>query len=339
LNKRVLIIGLFSDTTKFPITQAGELAKLLKANGYEVLTTSRFRNKLIRLLDIILSIIVNKNKFDVAIVQFYSGNSLIWQHIACSLAKWLEKKLIITIHGGGVPRRIKIYPRRYLPLLKKADLITCPSEYIISELLQYGIFAKLIENSIPLESYPFVEKASIKPTLLWMRGLSPIYNPIMAVHVVKELKMSYPSIKLYIGGTDMGMKNEIESLIHSMALQENIEIVGFMDHAKKIEFAGKADIFISTSKIDNAPVCFTEMWAMGLPIISTNVGGIPFLIENNKTGILVEDGNAIEMATAVKKVIESSAFVQQIITNGRMHTQKYSEEKVAVKWDAALKNL
>jgi glycosyltransferase involved in cell wall biosynthesis len=190
-----------------------------------------------------------------------------------------------------------------------------------------------------LRSYPFIEKSNIKPQLLWMRGLAPIYNPAMAVRVAQELKMTYPDVKLYIGGTDMGLKNEIGHLINSLSLQENVELVGFMNHSKKTEYANKADIFISTSKIDNAPVCFTEMWAMGLPIVSTNVGGIPFLLENCKTGMLVNDDEALEMAAAVKRLIDSPTLAQEIITNGRKQAKRYSEEDVSIKWDTVLKGL
>jgi glycosyltransferase involved in cell wall biosynthesis len=253
--------------------------------------------------------------------------------------KWLEKRLVITVHGGGVPQRIKLYPGRYLPLLRSADLVTCPSEYIINELAQYRIFARLVENSIPLEQFSFIEKNVIRPVLLWMRGLGAIYNPAMAVHVVKELKKTYPAVKLYMGGNDMGLKLEIEELISSLALQDNIELVGFIDHKKKLEYAQRADIFISTNRVDNAPVSVTEMWALGLPVVSTNVGGMPFLIEDGKTGILVPDDDAIAMANSIKRLIQSENLANSISTNARKQVEKYSEEKVAAKWMAVLNRL
>lgn len=334
--QRVLIIGLFPNPNNNPITQAGELAGLLKDNGYKVLTVSKHRNKFIRIIDIILFILFNRTRFDVAIVQFYSGNSFIWQYVATRLVKLFSKKLVFTIHGGGVPARIKIYPNRYIPILKQADVITCPSGFIIHELQQLNIPAVLIENSIPFTKYPFIEKKTIQPVLLWMRSFSDIYNPEMAVKVVAELKRNYPDVKLYMGGPDMGSLEIIKEMIASLGLIENIEIVGFMNFEKKVHYANICDIYIGTNKIDNAPVTFIEMWAMGLPIVATRVGGIPYLVDDNETALLVNDNDHVGMAQGVIRLIESNEIAQRLIHNGRIKSARYSEDVVFEKWDKLL---
>jgi len=123
---RILIVGYISDGQVGVLTQATELANILRKDGYDVLTVSRYHNKLIRLFHIIYYILFNTNKFDIAVVQFYSGNSFIWQYISGFMIKSLRKKLIFTIHGGGVPDKLKTKGKRYLSLLQKADAITCP---------------------------------------------------------------------------------------------------------------------------------------------------------------------------------------------------------------------
>jgi glycosyltransferase involved in cell wall biosynthesis len=337
--QRVLIVGLFPDPNKNPITQAGELARILMAKGYTVYTVSKYRNKFIRIIDIILFITIHRQKFDTAIIQFYSGPSFIWQYIATKLVKFFSKKLVFTIHGGGVPARIKVHPGRYIPVLKQADAITCPSGFIIKELKQLDIPAVLIENSIPFTEYPFIEKKAIRPVLLWMRSFSDLYNPPMAVRVVAELKNTYPDVKLYMGGPDLGSLEMIEEMIVSLNLQQNIEIVGFMDFEKKVHYAKLCDIYIGTNKIDNAPVTFIEMWAMGLPIVTTNVGGIPYLANDNETALLVNDDDHVRMARRITELIESNSIATKLIANGRKSAERYSEDEVFKKWDYLLSNL
>lgn len=339
LKKRVLIVGLFRDPEKFPVTQGSELANLLQKKGYQVLTVSRFSNRFLRIADIATSIILNAGKFDVGIVQFYSGNSLIWQHIAASLIKRLNKKLVITIHGGGVPEGINRYPKRYLPVLQKADAITCPSAFIIDKLSKYHFPLHLIENTIPLSKYPVFNKTTLKPVLLWMRAFSAIYNPGMAVKTVLELKQTYPSVKLFMGGPDLGSQAQVEQMIRAYKLEDNIEIVGFMDFDKKRYYAGIADIYLSTNKVDNAPVTFVEMWAMGLPVVSTNIGGIPYMIKEGVNGLLVDDDDHKAMAQKVIQLISSPELATRLIEHGKAEAKHYDEARVFDKWHALLTGL
>ena len=65
-------------------------------------------------------------------------------------------------------------------------------------------------------------------------------------------------------------------------LNQKIEFVGYLRKIEWLELARDHDIFINTSTIDNMPVSILEMMALGLPIISTNVGGIPFILESRK---------------------------------------------------------
>jgi glycosyltransferase involved in cell wall biosynthesis len=337
--QRILIVGTFTSDKQAPVTQASELAKILKANGYKVLTVSKQKNKLLKLINIVTTILLNKNTFDVGIVQFYSGNSFIWQSIACRLIKSLGKKLVITIHGGGVPVAIKQQPNKYLSVLRKADTITCPSTFMINELEQYGIKPLLIENSIPVDDYPFQNKKQFSPSLLWMRAFSPIYNPAMAVEVVRELKKTHPEVKLYMGGPDLGELDKTKQLVKEYRLETNIEFPGFMDIEKKKEYTGKADIFISTNRVDNAPVTIVEMWALGLPVVTTNVGGLPYMVKDGENSLLVDDNDAIAMTEKIKNLVSSPALVQKLVQNGRSQVANHSEEIVYQKWDILLNNL
>lgn len=304
-----------------------------------VLAVSQITSRVERLTDIVMKMWLWRRQYDVAIVQFYSGNSFIWQYFACKIAKSLGKKLVITIHGGSVPERIKKYPQRYLPLMRKADVITCPSPYMIHRLAEYDIKPLLIENYTDLSQYPQLHKELITPRLLWMRAFSPIYNPLMAVRVVARLKQKFPDIKLYMAGKDMGQLKETKALAEKLNLLEHIEFVGFLDIAAKRKYAELADIYISTNKVDNAPVTFLEMWAMGLPIVSTNAGGIPYVVKAGETGLLVGDDNDEQMAERVTSLIQDQQLTAALIRQGREACKNYEEDAIAEKWIKLLNEL
>jgi glycosyltransferase involved in cell wall biosynthesis len=339
--KRVLIVGLFLDPQNGIPTQAYELANVLEKNGYTVLRVSKFRNKTLRLLHTILFILFNRSKYDVGIVQVYSGLSLVWELISSSLIKMSKKKVIMTIHGGGVPDRIRRKPKIHLDLFKKANAITCPSDFIINALREFNIDSVLIENSIRIQNYEFLNKKNIQPVIFWMRSLEYVYNPEMAVMVINELKntYNYRNVKLYIGGPDTGSKGLVLELIKKYDLKHNIELVGFVNMKGKIYFANQCDVYICTNRIDNAPVSFIEMMAFGLPIVTTNVGGILHLVTDNETALVVADEDYKAMAQRIDYLITHPDIAGKLTKNGRRFAQKFSEEAVFMKWDKLLDSI
>lgn len=341
--KRLLIVGLFLRKKNVTPAQGMELAKLLSKNGYDVITLSHIKNPVGRILHTLYFLIRHRKNFDVALVQVFSGRSFYWQLMAGLIIKSMNKKLVLTIHGGGVPEAMKKSPKAHMALFKRADLITCPSSFIISAIKIFGIAPILVENIIRLDKFPFHDKKAIRPSIFWMRALSPIYNPEMAVEVIRVLKheYKYENIKLYIAGTNMGSRKKIENLINNYNLSSNIEIVGFVTDDDKLKYAQMCDIYMCTNRIDNAPVSFLEMLSLGLPIVSTNVGGIPYIVKDGESALLVSSEDYKAMAKSINTLITNPELGRQLAENGKKiaDVNKYSEEGVYNKWKTLLDKL
>jgi len=339
--KRLLVIGLFiEDINKNVPTQAMEMASMFRSNGYEVLTVSKFKNRFLRLLHLVYFTIANRKKYDAGMIQVFSGLSLYWEIIVAYILKRLKKEIILTTRGGSIPAKMKISPGRYLYLFRKANKITCPSNFIVHELEKFGIKAEKIDNCIDVSKYKYVKKKSIQPVIFWMRAFSPIYNPEMAVRVIDELKNSYgySNVKMYMGGPDLGLKESLKLMIDKMKLKDNIELVGFLNMKKKQFFVNQCDIYMCTNAIDNTPVSFLEMMAFGLPIVSTNVGGIPFLVEDNVTACLVDSGDHQAMARKIDELICSPELSNRLISNGIEYISSFDRDIIMKKWEPILEN-
>lgn len=340
INKRILIVGSFAQSDRNPPTQALVLENALQKRGVNLITTSKYVSKWKRLLDIVFTMFVKASAYNVAIIQFYSGNSFIWQYIAAQIAGLLNKKIVMTVHGGGVPTKLdSSKASRYKALLNKADLITVPSAFMQQALKKHGMESVLIENIIELSDYQFSQKSNTRPHILWMRAFSDIYNPLMAIRVVNLLKEKYIDVKMIMAGPDLGMLHETKTLVTQLGLEKHVDFVGFINNRQKNELGVDCDIYISTNKIDNAPVSFLEMWAMGLPVVSTNVGGVPYLLENGVTGMIAKDDDAQDMADAIDALIENQRLAVSIINNARKKVTLYDEENVYIKWEEAINSL
>jgi glycosyltransferase involved in cell wall biosynthesis len=163
----------------------------------------------------------------------------------------------------------------------------------------------------------------------------PVYNPSMAVRVLAALRRQFPDATLVMGGGDKGSLAEVKRLADDLNLTGAVRFPGFLDLAGKNREGGAADIFINTNQgIDNMPVAVLEALAMGLPVVATSVGGIPDLLRDGDTGLLVPDGDETAMAAAIERLLTDGALAGRLSLNGRRLVEKTSWEAVRHQWEA-----
>ena len=100
------------------------------------------------------------------------------------------------------------------------------------------------------------------------------------------------------------------------------------------EWLNKADIFLNTTNVDNTPVSVIEAMACGLCIVSTNVGGIPYLLEDGVDALLVPPEDTQAMANAVKRILSDRQLAAALSANARKKAGAFSWEKVLPMWEA-----
>ena len=138
-----------------------------------------------------------------------------------------------------------------------------------------------------------------------------------------------------VGPDKDGTLNDVQLLIDRYELHDSVEITGVLSKSEWHKKSEEFDIFINTTNVDNTPVSVIEAMALGLPIVSTNVGGMPFLVENNKDGVLVEKNNAVEMATRIIEILEKNNI--SLAKNARIKAESFDCNIVKNKWVEILK--
>jgi glycosyltransferase involved in cell wall biosynthesis len=167
-----------------------------------------------------------------------------------------------------------------------------------------------------------------------MRSFHPVYNPLMAVRVLEEIRRTYPEARLIMAGQDKGMRPAVEEFARRRGILEAIEFPGFLDMEGKCRAAQATDIFINTSHADNMPVAVVEACAFGQPVISTRVGGVGDLIANGRTGLLVDDDDAHGMAAAVRRLLADPALAFRLAQAGRSRAEESSWDRVRPLWES-----
>lgn len=327
---------------RFPaeiISQGEIISRLFEDAGYSVLRYSSYRNRIVRMLDIVINLFIKKAQIDILCLQVYSGPSFLIAVVAGGIGKILGLKIIMHLHGGNLPELAKRRPAWFKRVVVNADAVVAPSEYLARVVRSFGVQPLVIPNLIELKQYPYRPPGMMKPRLFWMRSFHSIYNPEMAVQALKILRESFKDATLTMSGSDRGELKKIKQIVRKLHLSEAVRFTGFLDKRGKISEASGHDIYLNTNRIDNMPVSVIEMAAIGLPVISTNVGGVPDLLKNKKTALLVPDDEALKMAEAVRTLIESPELAMRLSRNGRQLAETFSYEKVFPQWQLVFENL
>jgi glycosyltransferase involved in cell wall biosynthesis len=239
----------------------------------------------------------------------------------------------MVLHNGLTPAFFSIFPRWSDRVLRRASALVAPSGFLPRALKPFGWDVRAIPNPIDLSIYPFRSRQFASPKLLWMRSFYPYYNPQMAVRTLTHLKKTYPDLSLVMAGKDKGLQATVAQLAVELGVAANITFPGFLDETAKIAQFAQADIFINTNNVDNAPVSIVEAWAMGVPVISTSVGGISDLVKDGETGLLVPDDDDQAMAQAVDRLLQSPDLAKKLSTNGREQAEKFTWDIVRRQWE------
>lgn len=332
MQKRILYIGNDLSFKGSTVTSIETLGNFLKQEGYIIYKASSKKNKILRLIEMIYATIKYRKKINVVLIDTYSTQNF---YYACWVALFcrLQKTNYITIlRGGNLPARLKSSPNLSEKLFKGAKMNICPSRYLLDAFNKKG-FNNLtyIPNTIELKNYPFLLRKVLKPKLFWLRSFSEIYNPLLAIRIVEELIKRNVDVSLCMVGPE---KDGSLAACKKLAKQKKLPITfpGILDKKDWIALSKEYNIFINTTNFDNMPVSVIEAMALGLPVISTNVGGLPYLIDQEDTGVLVPPNDPQVFVEAILKLLSDNNLGETLSLNARKKVEAYDWEVVKEGW-------
>lgn len=310
------------------------LAERLSETGWNVITTSSKENRVLRLFDMLLTILKRRREYHIAQIDVFSSKAFIYAHLCSLLLKALSKKIVMTLHGGGLPEFAIRHPLLLKRVLSRADVVVTPSNFIQENLTVLRDDIKLIPNPIDYSLANFHLRTIISPNLIWVRSFNHIYNPNLAVRVIKLLEGDFPKIQIIMVGPDTGdgSLSRMQALAHELSVQDRIKVVGGKPHIEIPIWLSKADIFINTTNYDAAPRSMIEAMASGLCVVSTNVGGVPFILENEKEGLLVPLDDPQSMANAIRRILFEPGLPERLSANAHNKAQQFDWSFILPQW-------
>jgi len=338
LKRPILLVGNFLSSTHKVLDVCEELAGQLVASGWPVFTTSSKPERLPRMLDMINTAWSKRHQYAAAQVDVYSGAAFLWAEAVCWMLRRAGKPYILTLHGGGLPDFARSWPRRVRYLLRYAVVVTTPSLFLLEKMAPYRSDLVLLPNALDLSAYAFRARQRPQLHLIWLRAFSAIYNPSLAPRVLARLKQDFPDVRLTMIGPDKedGSLQEMQQVATELGVMDLISLPGGVPKGEVPDWMNKGDIFLNTTNIDNAPVSVLEAMACGLNVVSTNVGGIPYLLRHQQDALLVPPNDSQAMAAAVRRIYTEPGLSERLSVNGRATANQFDWSAILPQWEALL---
>ena len=335
MKKKVKILYIGNKLSRYGFTPGviETLGPLLEKEDYAVIYAGTRKNPFLRLTEILWKTATTGRQVDYILIDTYSTSAFWYAYLAGTLAKIISTKYIPILHGGDLPKRLKRSNRACDKLFYNSYANIAVSGYLNHEFEKAGYRTVVIPNSIEISKYPFRLRDQPRPKLLWVRSFHRQYNPLMAADVLAGLLQIHPDAELCMVGPDKdGSLGEFKDYIRQKGTEEHVKITGKLSKEDWISLSENYDFFINTTNVDNTPVSVIEAMALGLCVISTNPGGIPFLVQDGVDAKLVNPQNSSLMIRTVDYLLKNPEDVVQLSVNARKKAEQFDVNVIIPAW-------
>lgn len=330
----VLVIGNHLSATGASRAVGEDLVEKLRARGLRVHSASTAPNKAVRLCDMLHTAWAQRRRFEIAVVDVFSGQAFYFAQAVGALLRRLRKPYVLVLRGGDLPRFAMRHPRRVTRLLSAAAAVTAPSPYLIAGMRAFRDDIIEIPNPIDCAKYPYRLRRTPEPNLIWLRAFGMIYNPVLAPRALARVRERHPAARLTMIGMDRGdgAYQATQADIARLGLHEHCRVLPKVSKNEVPAALSAGDILLNTPNIDNTPVSVLEALACGLCVVSTNVGGLPHFLNHGDQALLVPPNDEQAMADAVHDILTSPELAARLSEQGRRKAESCDWPSVIDQW-------
>lgn len=345
---RVCLVGPSLDILGGQAVQAARLLRHLRQMpGHEVdflpvnprlptlirgLQEVKYLRTILTTLAYVSSLVRRLRRYDVIHVFSASYFSFILAPLpAMLIARAFGKRVVLNYRSGQADDHLRrsAFAARCMRL---AHVIVVPSDYLVGVFADHGLASQAIPNIVDIAAIPHRERRIVQPLLLSNRNLEPLYNVACVLRAFALVQARVPSSRLTVIG-DGSERIRLSALAAELGLQ-HVEFVGKVPPARMADYYLAADIYVNAPDIDNMPGSIIEAFAAGLPVVSTNAGGIKCMVRHGENGLLVERGDHVALASEVLRLLQEPDLALRLARCARAEcAERYVWPAVSAQWD------
>jgi len=237
--------------------------------------------------------------------------------------------VVLHYHNGEAPDHLKRSPVARAALAR-VNRIVVPSRYLADVLGECALTTSIVPNVIDLERFSFRVRDPLRPRLLSTRNLHRLYNVECTLRAFQIVQRHRPDASLTVLGS--GSRERALRLMAEALRLTNVRFLGRVPHDAMPGYYADHDLYIQSPDVDNVPNSVVEAFASGLPVVSTDAGGIPRMLTNLEHGLLAPVNDHEGLARHVLRLLDEPETAQRIVRAARRASEAYTWPRVRPEW-------
>ncbi len=271
-------------------------------------------------------------QFDV--IQAFSASY--WSFLlapvpAMLIGRLFGKRVLVNYHSGEAQDHLARWGWHAIPLIKTAHTIVVPSGYLVEVFGRVGLQASAIFNFLDVGRFVHRRRTHLAPRFLSNRNFEVHYNVRQVLDAFAAIQKVLPDAQLTVAG-DGPLREQLKAHSANLGLR-NVTFTGPVTPDAMVELYDSADIYLNAPLIDNMPLSVIEAFASGLPVVTSDAGGIPWIVRDGENGVLVPAGDAEALAHGALSLLADPARALALADRAREDaTTRYTWEAVRPQW-------
>lgn len=356
---RIAVVGPLPPPAGGMAGQTQQLVELLRAEGAEVMliqTNAPYwpralaRVRGLRAVPRLVGYVARlwRAAGTVQLMHVMANSGWSW-HLFAAPAIWIGRlrrtPVVVNYRGGEARAFLERSGRWVRPSMRAASVLAVPSGFLEQVFASFGFATQVVPNIVDLdrfrpdwrdtESLGMERNGSAAATqtgdrafcVLVTRNLEAIYDIGTALRAFALVLAEVPGAKLVIAGSGPE-RDALQALAGQLGIADAVEFTGRLDRQQMAARYRHAEVMLNPSRVDNMPNSVLEALASGVPIVSTNVGGVPHIVANEKTALLVPVGEPRPMADAIVRLNRDRDLAAKLAKAGLAEVQRYTWPRV-----------
>jgi glycosyltransferase involved in cell wall biosynthesis len=336
---RIALVGPLPPPAGGMANQTRQLAELLRGEGAQVdvvQVNAPYRpawaeklkgvRALFRLVPYLLRLWQAAGRANLVHVMANSGWS--W-HLFAAPSVWIAAlrgvPVVVNYRGGEADTFLARSAPVVRATMRRATSLVLPSGFLLEVFARHGMSGRVVSNIVDLDRFhpaTAPPAAGDGPHLIVARNLEALYGNDTALRAFALLAPDYPGARLSIAGSGPEAA-ALAALARELGIADRVRFTGRLDRDQMAALYRDADLMLNASRVDNMPNAILEALASGLPVVTTDAGGIPFIVQQRETAMLVPVDDPAAMAAAAREVLDDLALRAALATAGRHEVQRY----------------
>lgn len=340
---RVMLVGPLSPPAGGMATQTAQLAQLLQQQGAAVdlvRTNPPHRpawvahvplvRAVFRLLPYLVRLWRTAGRVQLAHVMANSGWA--W-HLFAAPAIWIARlrgvPVVVNYRGGEAASFLARSARLVRWTMARAQVLAVPSGFLERIFAAHGMPATIVPNVVDLARFrPADTPPAGPPHVVVARNLERLYDIATALRAFARVRARHVGAVITIAGSGPE-EAALRRLAAELGIAGAVRFAGRLDRDAMADLYRTATVALNPSLADNMPNSVLEAMASGVPVVSTDVGGVPFVVRHEDTALLVPPGDDQAMAAALSRVLDDRALAHGLRARALVDVRRYTWEQVA----------